>query len=43
MNAAQATRKQGFTIIEVVLAMGVLMVGMSVILTLLTFGAGLSR
>jgi len=33
----------GFTIIEVVLAMGIMMLGMSVVLTLLTFGAGLSR
>jgi hypothetical protein len=33
----------GFTILEVVMAMGIMMVGMSVILTLLTFGAGLSR
>lgn len=35
--------RAGFTIIEVVLAMGILMLGLSVILTLLTFGAGLSR
>jgi len=33
----------GFTIIEVVLAMGILMLGLSVILTLFTFGAGMSR
>ncbi len=40
----RAERQQaGFTIVEVVLAMGVLMIGMSVILTLLTFGAGMSR
>ncbi len=36
-------RRDGFTIIEVVLAMGILMLGLSVILTLFTFGAGLSR
>lgn len=35
--------RAGFTIIEVVLAMGILMLGLSVILTLFTFGAGLSR
>jgi len=37
------SRRGGFTIIEVVLAMGILMLGLSVILTLFTFGAGLSR
>lgn len=43
-NAANSKgAKDGFTIIEVVMAMGIMMVGMSVILTLLTFGAGLSR
>jgi len=35
--------RAGFTIIEVILAMGIMMVGMSVILTLMTFGAGMSR
>lgn len=39
----KASKRSGFTLLEVVLAMGLLMVGMSVILTLLTFGAGLSR
>ena len=33
----------GFTILEVVLAMGVLVVGMTVLLSLLTFGAALSH
>ena len=33
----------GFTIIEVVLAMGILVLGMSVLLSLLTFGAALTR
>ena len=37
------SKRAGFTIIEVILAMGVMMIGMSVILTLMTFGAGLSR
>ncbi len=37
------SRRSGFTIIEVILALGVMMIGMSVILTLMTFGAGLSR
>jgi len=38
----ELTNRGGFTLIEVVLAMGLLLVGMSVILSLLTFGAGLS-
>lgn len=33
----------GFTILEVVLAMGILVMGMSVLLSLLTFGAALTR
>lgn len=37
------THNAGFTLIEVVLAMGLLLLGMSVVLTLLTFGAGVSR
>jgi len=36
-------RRAGFTLIEVVLAMGVLMIGMTAILGLLSFGAALSR
>jgi general secretion pathway protein I len=35
--------KGGFTLIEVVLAMGILVMGMSVLLSLLTFGAALTR
>lgn len=35
--------RSGFTLIEVVLAMGVLMLGMSAILGMLSFGAALSR
>jgi len=40
-----ATRapRGGFTIIEVVLAMGILVMGMTVLLSLLTFGAALTR
>jgi len=37
------SRRAGFTIIEVILALGIMMIGMSVILTLMTFGAGMSR
>lgn len=37
------SRGAGFTLIEVVLAMGVLMLGMSAILGMLSFGAALSR
>lgn len=33
----------GFTLIEVVLSMGILVMGMSVLLSLLTFGAALTR
>lgn len=33
----------GFTILEVVLAMGILVIGMTVLISLLTFGAALSR
>lgn len=40
-NIARA--RAGFTIVEVVLAMGILLFGMSSILGLLTFGAALSR
>ena len=36
-------RTRGFTILEVVLAMGVLVIGMTVLLSLFTFGAALSR
>ncbi|QDU69069.1 type IV pilus modification PilV family protein [Engelhardtia mirabilis] len=37
----KTTRKGGFTILEVVFAMGILLIGMSVVLGLLSFGAGL--
>ena len=36
-------RSAGFTLVEVVLAMGVLLIGMTAILGLLSFGAALSR
>lgn len=37
------TRNSGFTLLEVVLSMGLLVLGMSVLLSLLTFGAALTR
>ncbi len=37
------TRRAGFTLLEVVLAMGVLVMGMSILLSLLTFGAALTK
>ena len=40
---AGATTRSGFTIIEVVVAMGLLLLGMTSILGLLSFGAALSR
>jgi prepilin-type N-terminal cleavage/methylation domain-containing protein len=40
---ANHTREQGFTLIEVVLAMFILLIGMSSILGMLTFGAAMSR
>ncbi len=43
-RAIQPSRpKEGFTLIEVVLAMGVLVLGLSSLLGLFTFGAALSR
>ncbi len=36
-------RRGGFTLIEVVLAMGILVLGMTVLLSLLTFGAAVTR
>lgn len=36
-------KRAGFTILEVVLAMGILVIGMTVLISLLTFGAALSR
>ncbi len=41
--AAPAGRRRGFTIVEVVLAMGILMLGATAILGMLTFGAALTR
>lgn len=40
---APANSRSGFTIVEVVLAMFILLIGMSTILGLLSFGAALSR
>jgi len=40
---ARPASRGGFTILEVVLAMGILVLGMTVILSLLTFGAALTR
>ena len=37
------SRRSGFTLIEVVLSMGVLVMGMGVLLSLLTFGAALTK
>lgn len=42
-NAGDGNRSGGFTIIEVVLAMFILLIGMTTILGLLSFGAALSR
>ena len=36
-------QRSGFTILEVVLAMGILVIGMTVIISLLTFGAAMTR
>lgn len=44
MRRARPTgRASGFTIVEVVLAMGLLLIGMTAVLGLLTFGAALAR
>ncbi len=43
MRRPLGSERSGFTIIEVILALGIMMIGMSVILTLMTFGAGMSR
>jgi len=37
------SRRGGFTLLEVMLSMGILVMGMSVLLSLLTFGAALTR
>jgi hypothetical protein len=42
-RARMARRASGFTIVEVVLAMGLLLIGMTAVLGLLTFGAALAR
>ncbi len=42
-RTAAHTRRSGFTLVEVVAAMGILLLGMSVIIGLLSFGAALSR
>lgn len=42
-RARSMSRRAGFTIVEVVLAMGLLLLGMSAVLGLLTFGAALAR
>ena len=39
----RTSSKAGFTILEVVLAMGILVIGMTVLLSLFTFGAALGR
>ena len=41
--SVRAAGEQGFTLLEIVLAMGILLVGVTVILGLLAFGAALSR
>jgi hypothetical protein len=42
-HSARASRRGGFTIIEVIMAMAILLFGMTSILGLLTFGAAMSR
>lgn len=42
-RARTAGRRGGFTIVEVVLAMGLLLLGMTAVLGLLSFGAALAR
>ena len=43
MKVLRRDAKSGFTIVEVVLAMGILLVGAAAILSMLTFGASLTR
>lgn len=43
MSAPGTRGRQGFTIVEVVLAMGILLLGASAVLAMLTFGAALTR
>ena len=42
-DVTPAANKEGFTLLEVVLAMGILVLGLSSLLGLFTFGAALSR
>lgn len=43
MRVLRRSAKSGFTIVEVVIAMGILLVGATAILSMLTFGASLTR
>jgi prepilin-type N-terminal cleavage/methylation domain-containing protein len=43
LSTARTVRARGFTILEVLLAMAILLFGMTAVLGLLTFGAALSR
>jgi len=43
VKVCQKSHKDGFTIVEVVLAMGILLIGAAAILSMLTFGASLTR
>ena len=43
MKVQRARRRSGFTLVEIVLAMGILLVGAAAILSMLTFGASLTR
>ncbi|MCP3916719.1 MAG: prepilin-type N-terminal cleavage/methylation domain-containing protein [bacterium] len=42
-QATTERNRSGFTILEVMLAMGILVIGMTILLSLLTFGAALTR
>ena len=42
-RSLRTRRTSGFTILEVLVAMGILLVGMSAILGLLSFGASMTR
>ncbi|MCY3001419.1 MAG: prepilin-type N-terminal cleavage/methylation domain-containing protein [Planctomycetota bacterium] len=42
-RSAPQGRRGGFTILEVLIAMGILLIGMSAVLGLLTFGASMTR
>ena len=43
ITGSSATRRAGFTIVEVVVAMGLFLLGMTCVLGLLSFGAALTR